>query len=467
MLSAVLAAALAALTTPEAPLAVIAVDAASAPAPELVEMTHQLRAACRDRAPAVQDVLDTRARLLGDRSSSSLVELERAYAGAMLTAAQGDPAGAARTLRGIVAELERGPESSEAFALWTRAQLRVAHSELAAGRAGEYRESLDRLAEVDPRVRADPDQYSPTFRRDLEAARARVASRPQHELRISVARDVAATAAPAVFVDGRPAGTAPASLRVSAGRHRIGATSGALRVPAVLVDVGPGGADVTLEVGLAAAVNVNAGPSIALAAADREAAIVKVGAWVDAGRVLATSVEAEAGGSLLVGSLYDVPRGTLLREGRVRTAAGLAPPEHVAALATFLLTGQPSAAVLAAGATPAAPTPIDLSVARAPAVRGAWMRPATLGSAASAVAAGAFGLHQLLAARGHSRDAEALLRADGAILGDVGAYARHRRAESGARRNAWIGAAGTAVFAATAGVLGYLSWERGAPVVRF
>jgi len=449
-----------------AALAVIAVAADGAPPAPLVEMTHQLRGACRERAAAVQDLREMRARLLGDRASASLAELERALAGALLTAAHGDHAAAARTLRGIAGEVERAPESDEAFALWTRAQLRVAHAELAAGRPREYREALERAAEVDPRVRADPDQYSPTFRRDLEAARARVAARPHHALEIAVSAAGPALPPPAVFVDGRPVGLAPVSLRVPAGRHRVGAAAGALRVPAVEVDVGAEGAAVALDLDLAAAVNVDGGPALAVPLAERDAAIVEVGAWLGADRVLATSLAADAGATFLVGGLYDVRRGALLREGRVRTAAGLAAPEHVAALSTFLLTGQASPAVLAAGA----PVPaVDLAVRPAtPGVaRRSWTRPAALGSAAVAAGAGAFAIHQLLSARGADADAAALVRSDGAIAGDPAAYARHRSTAAAARRNAWIGAAGTAAFAAAAGVLGYLSWDEGRPVVRF
>jgi hypothetical protein len=99
--------------------------------------------------------------------------------------------------------------------------------------------------------------------------------------------------------------------------------------------------------------------------------------------------------------------------------------------------------------------------------RRAWLRPAALGSAVAALGAAAATTHQLLAARGEDRAADRLVRADGTIVGDSAAYARHRDAAAGARRNAWIGAAGTAVFAAGAAALGWLSFEDGQPVVRF
>ena len=52
------------------------------------------------------------------------------------------------------------------------------------------------------------------------------------------------------------------------------------------------------------------------------------------------------------GAIYDVQRGALLREGRVRIVAGSVPSVQLGALASFLLTGQPSPGVTAVSTTP-------------------------------------------------------------------------------------------------------------------
>jgi len=51
---------------------------------------------------------------------------------------------------------------------------------------------------------------------------------------------------------------------------------------------------------------------------------------------------AEGDAQFLVGSIYDVRRGALLREGSVRMVAGSVPSVNLGALAAFLLTGQSS-----------------------------------------------------------------------------------------------------------------------------
>jgi hypothetical protein len=50
----------------------------------------------------------------------------------------------------------------------------------------------------------------------------------------------------------------------------------------------------------------------------------------------------ENGAQFLAGSIYDVRRGALLREGAVRMVAGSVPSVNLGALASFLLTGQSS-----------------------------------------------------------------------------------------------------------------------------
>ena len=538
-------------------LAVLAVADPPGPEPELVELTHQLRAACRDREAGVLDVAELRARFLGQASTSTLPELERAYAGAMATYQAGEYPSTIRTLRVVVDDLENLPESPESYAQWIRANLRLAHAELTLGRRDAYREALERVAAVDPRIQADSDQFSPTFRRDLDAARARVAARPKRRVDVHAVGGWAAS----VFVNGRLVGTAPVALDLSPGRYRIGGAAGALRVPSLWVQVADEPRTVVLDFALAEALRVNAGPGLAVSEAGRSAAIVGAGAWLAADRVLATSIANEERVQFLVGSLYDVRRGAILRQGRVRMSAGAVPAASVGALAAFLLTGQPSQAVLnstpvpppdpaqvpqpnasparaappapavtqvaaakpasapiptpaksppastsalgpastsitATGgapastalatpapgsvATPAAvPAKLDLrptdpkpALERSPAARvasdgRAWMKPAAYGSAVLALGLGALTAQQAFRARNSYQEATGLVRSDG-TLQDPARYHDLRSAADSARRNAWIGAAGSLAFAAGAGVLGYLAWtDAGAPAVRF
>jgi hypothetical protein len=499
----------------EETLAVLAVADPPGPETELSEMTHQLRAACRERTGGVQEVPEMRQRLLGQAGSATLAELERAYGGALATYQNGEYESSVRTLHAIVDDLERLPEGPEAFSQWVRAQLRLAHAEETLGHVREEREAMERVLAVEPRHLPDPDLYSPTYRKEFEAARARLAVRPRRKLAVS-ALGWSAT----VYVNGRAFGTAPVTALLPPGRYRVGGAAGTLRVPSVWVDLRDDDRSVALDFGLAEALRVSSGPGLALAAAHRPGGIVRAGAWLGADRLLATSIAVEGEVPFLVGSLYDVRRGALQREGRVRMAAGAVPGPHLAALAAFLLTGQQSSVVVVARSAPhpvplppppagrapaagpptapaaasrpapvsAAPLPVALpagapspagplaatpplgTAADAPPPREGWMRPATWASAAAAAGLAGVAAWQGLAARGHARDAGAMLRPDGSLEAgvDPAAYDRARAAATSSRRWAYASLGGAVAFAAAAGVLGWLSWDdRGAPVVRF
>ena len=343
-------------------LAVLAVaEAPAGPEAELAEMTHQLRAACRDRAGGVLDVPEMRARLLGQASNATLPELERAYGGALATYQNGEYEGSIRTLYAVVEDLEKLPESAEAYQQWVRALLRLAHAENTIGHVAEGRAAMEKVLAVEPRHQPDPEQYSPTYRREFDAARARVAARPRRSLAVgAVGRGGTA------YVNGRASGQTPATVSLPPGRYRVGGAAGALRVPSVWVEVAGEDRSVVLDFSLAEALRANAGPGLALPRAGRHAGVVRAGAWLGVDRVVATGIATEGGVQYLAGSIYDVRRGAMMREGLVRMVAGSVPSANLGALAAFLLTGQPQRAVV-----PVATEPVSAPVAQAPAMGGA------------------------------------------------------------------------------------------------
>ncbi|HUL60857.1 MAG TPA: PEGA domain-containing protein [Anaeromyxobacteraceae bacterium] len=312
-------------------------DAPRGPDPDLAELTHQLRAACRDRVTGVEDVSTMRARLLGQASHATLGELDRAYAGALVVYQNGEFESALRTLRAVVEDLERVPEGEEAYRQWTRAVLRFAHSAATMGADREGDDALVRLLMVDPSFQPDAEQYSPTYRRHFEELRARVRARPRRRL------TVASEGRPGtVYLNGRALGVTPVTLSLPAGRYRLGGAAGALRVPSFRVDLEDEDRSVGLDFALAESLRVNAGPGLALDPARRAAAIIRAGAWLGADKLVVTSRGVEGEAQFLVGSIYDVRRGALLREGSVRMAAGGVAAPNLGALAAFLLTGQSS-----------------------------------------------------------------------------------------------------------------------------
>lgn len=319
-------------------LAVVAVaDPPAGPDADLAELAHQLRAACRDRVGGIDDVPTMRARLLGQRSNATVTELDRAYGGALAVYQNGEFESAIRTLKAIVEDLESLPESDESYAQWIRAQLRLAHAALTIGREKDADEAMSTVARTEPTVQPDPDQYSPSYRRKLEQTKAKIRALPARKLQVN-AEGFQGT----VFVNGRPMGSTPLAIRLPAGTYRIGGASGSLHVPSFRVDLQAEDRTVLLDFALAEALRLHGGPGLALAPPRRSEGIVRAGAWLGADRVIAVSRATEGDAHFLLGSIFDVRNGALLREGSVRMIAGTVPAANLGALAAFLLTGQSS-----------------------------------------------------------------------------------------------------------------------------
>ncbi|HSD18579.1 MAG TPA: PEGA domain-containing protein [Anaeromyxobacter sp.] len=319
-------------------LGVVAVaDPPGGPDADLAELAHQLRAACRDRIGGVEDVPTMRARLLGQASNATLSELDRAYGGALAVYQNGEFESSVRTLRAIVEDLESIPESDDAYAQWTRALLRLAHAAATIGMDRDTQAALTKLARTDPTLQPDPDQYSPGYRRRFEEVKARIRALPKRRLTV-----LAEGKPGVVYVNGRNMGPAPVSVSLPTGSYRIGGAADGLRVPSFTVDLEAEDRTVVLDFALAESLRVNAGPGLALAPAQRAYGIIRAGAWLGADKLVVASRVTEGGAQFLLGSIYDVRRGALLREGSVRMVAGSVPAVNLGALASFLLTGQSS-----------------------------------------------------------------------------------------------------------------------------
>ncbi|HSM94251.1 MAG TPA: hypothetical protein VLT47_15345 [Anaeromyxobacteraceae bacterium] len=498
--------------------------------PGLAELTHQLRAACRDRVGNVLEVSTMQARLLGQSDAATVSELDRAYGGALAVYQNGEFESALRTLRAIVADVEALPEGREPYRQWIRAQLRLAHAAATIGRFDEADAAMTRLLRVEPNYRADPDQYSPSYRRRLDEVRARVQGLPQRRVTV-----IGAGRAGSVFVDGRPSGTTPMTLFLPAGRYRIGGAAGSLRVPSFAVDLSEEDRTVVLDFETADAVRMASGPGLVLPDAQRSAGLVRAGAWLDVDKLIVASRAFEGDAPFLVGAIYDVRRGSILREGSVRTVAGAVPSVNIGALAAFLLTGaqqrevraraQEAAVVVdvpqlllasaTAPATPASPAPakaaaspvraaqagaakrapgaarVDLSPRPAePAVPGLgeagapssgppgvpssppgrrWMRPAAWAAGGCALGLAALAVNRRLAADEAYDSADALTGPGGVLLRATdGARVDALNADGDAAvRHAWISAGASAVFTAAAALLGWSSAAPAGPAVAF
>jgi hypothetical protein len=94
------------------------------------------------------------------------------------------------------------------------------------------------------------------------------------------------------------------------------------------------------------------------------------------------------------------------------------------------------------------------------------MKPAAIASAGIAVGLSVLAVQQGLSSRNDYDEANELVRPDG-VIADSDRYRELTDSGDRSRTIAWVSAGGAVVFAATAGVLGYLAWTDTGPAVRF
>jgi hypothetical protein len=439
--------------------AVVAVgDAPAGPDTATLAAAAELRAACGDRSRAV--VADGKMRaLLAPAAPAALADAERDLAAAERALDDGAYDAGARALRSVVDALEVAPPSVAAHALRVRALARLGYAEKLRRDAGAMAAALDRLVAAAPEHALDPVEYPPSYVKELDAARRRAAARS----RIALAVNAGGAAAVEVFVDGRPVGAAPVTVPLAPGRHRVEGVSGELRVPPAAVTAERDPLVVELDTAAAAALRAD-GAGLASAPGDRAARLARVAAWLGAAHVVAVTADAR----FVAAALHDAG-GVLVRDGRVRVEDGRA--AALGALAAFLLTGEASPEVLPAAKLDLAPrsAPPLLAVGASARTGRAWMRPAAYAATGLAVALGGLAAYEGVSARNGFRSADALLAANNQFLStaDRQRYDDMRAGASRDRTVAFAAAGGAAAFAIGAGVLGVLSWDHGAPVVRF
>jgi len=286
-----------------------------------------------------------------------------------------------------------------------------------------------------------------------------------------------------------------------AGRYRIGGAAGALRVPSFEVDLTAEDRTVVLDFATAEALRMASGPGLALTPARRGEGLIRAGAWLDVDKLVVASRAVEGDAPFLVGAIYDVRRGAMLREGSVRTVAGSVPSANIGALAAFLLTGAQQREVRGRSsevAAAVAPSPVDLRPDPAPAAaatadrllvqspvpfqdgtasRGRrgwleprpWMRPVAWLAGGSAVGFAGLAVNRRLAANDAYARAESLIGPSGVLASssDLPRYRSLTAEGDTAARITWISAGASLVLGAAAGLLGWSSAEPPASPISF
>jgi hypothetical protein len=250
-----------------------------------------------------------------------------------------------------------------------------------------------------------------------------------------------------------------------------------------MVDLTEEGQSVVLNFALAESLRPSVGPGLALAEADRARNLVAAGAWLGVDKLLATRLVTEGGVEYLTAAMFDVRRGILQREGRVRLANKLAPSGSLSALATFVVTGQASPQVdqtaIAATQVPLPPPPkgapdlkprpssaagsdVDFRKSSGPQAKSKTMGWVAVGAGGASVLLGVFAVYEGTQAKSKYGDAKNLLRSDGAVQQNASVSQYQSLVSDGdsAKSKAYIGAGAAVGCAVAAGVLGYMSYKQ-------
>ncbi len=316
-------------------------DPAGAPDPEHLRLTRQLRDELRARHFPLQDLEETRKRLIPRATTAA--ELKRRLELGQKLCNSGAFKDAVSALRGLSAAIEGGPPGGQGtYELWVRAHLWLALAEL--GTLGEQGppsqaalSALERAFLVEPPESALLDEFRekvpPRWRESTDAALRSVSKRAHHRLTVTSPLPGAT-----VYVDAKESGTAPLTLSLPAGSYWIRSSVGDQHSQTVVLALDR---DRTLALDFSTSGPVRDRPdlSLALSAAERTAEVLRFGAQLGVDRLVVTTFAGQE--KRLTGAVYDLQTGALLREGSVPVSGRMSLGE----LADFLASGQATAGV--------------------------------------------------------------------------------------------------------------------------
>ncbi|MEI7704665.1 MAG: tetratricopeptide repeat protein [Deltaproteobacteria bacterium] len=265
--------------------------------------------------------------LLAAHAATGPADLEAAHLSAEAAVRAGDYRDAAARYREILGTLEVRESPDAPWAEWRRALLQLAVVETTLGNGAATRSAMDRVLALDPQASLDPDLFSPSVRKEFEAARTRDATRPRYRLRLTSLDGVGTG-----WVQGRPLGPVPAEILLPAGSYRAGVESGG-RERTVTVDLAR---DESVIVDVGAAVPIPA-PPVAVGSSAGEIDS-RSGSWIRPAAWTATGLAVVGAGlttwqAIAAGSGYSEAKGMLQPDGTLKP--GVSPSDYTVAIANY------------------------------------------------------------------------------------------------------------------------------------
>jgi hypothetical protein len=328
-------------SAPESPkaahLAVVAVGHCDAPSTAI--STRSFRALLLAKLGTVlQSEADT-ARPLGGLSQRTLEEVERAVSAARKDFYAHQVAPAVEHLKGLAMDVNRVAPSEARWKVERDLLTLLAQAQVSSdASAAEAR--LTSILGVEPDYQPDTGLYPPSFRKFADGVRAKQAELPTSRLDVGVS-----PSGRAVYIAGRPMGTAPLSHHLPAGDYRIEADFGhrslvrSVRIPAPPALVAP----LELAGSVEGSLFADGGPCVE-PGPEPSASLRRVMALVAANRLYAIHDETAAGHHWVSVDEIDAA-GAVLREARSQLQQGSPETDALAALADWAATGHAASAV--------------------------------------------------------------------------------------------------------------------------
>lgn len=314
---------------------------------------------CADPAliSGAKDFRDTASQLLGvqlmdpesvldivrPRPTRSVQDIERQVesAKALFYGGQGDRA--LELVERALAELERASPEAKPWAVTQAALVLQALVQKNLEHPREMNEAFRRLARLDPAFKLDPDAHPPSAIAALEAVKKDLARARKSSLLVRIDTGPAAL----VFIDGQPLGQTPLKVELAPGTYRVSLTAPGMVSFPHRVEV-PRDTKLSVDLAFEGALGLQA--PLCFSNADDGAAL-KLGQLVTADRVIVLRNTAKQGAPpVITGALFVLATGQQERSASV-------PPESLARLATFLVTGQEQVGVQPTGAAKSAEVP--------------------------------------------------------------------------------------------------------------
>lgn len=279
---------------------------------------------------------------LAPRATKSVDELNRQTDAAQMLYYQAIYPKAEEQTREVLTEVERLPPSPDRVQLAVRAGILYGVIQRGLGHPDDGDDAFRRVIRLSPKYQMDPDLFSPSTRGRFDKVRKELFAQKRARLEVT-----SVPAGAEVYLDGVAAGRTPYSANVVPGNYQVMVgKEDVWSLPHPLDVVRQGSLHVDLQ--FEGAIHPDRVPCINSRGDERSrlAAASKLGTLVEADDVVVLRLERQTSGpSWLAATVTNVGSGKI-REGGLKVRDPSQPPEGLAELANFIVTGKAGKQVL-------------------------------------------------------------------------------------------------------------------------